>query len=98
MDNNSFCARYGGEEFVYMVEDIDFNTANSIGKNLRKKIKQLNLRYYSENTSPIVTVSIGGVYGKLSDFATKETMINVADKELYTSKNSGRDTVSLIRM
>ena len=93
---NDFCGRYGGEEFIYLAEDISYEESLSLGITIRKKIKQLDIRYTEGKGSPTVTVSIGGVYGSISRIKNSNTMIDIADKQLYHSKNAGRDNVTLV--
>lgn len=92
---NDFCGRYGGEEFIYLAEDISYEEALSLGITIRKKIKQLDIRYTEGKGSPTVTVSIGGVYGSISTIKNSNKMLDIADKQLYNSKNAGRDNVTL---
>jgi len=43
----------------------------------------------------VVTISVGGILGKLSNFNNISDMIQIADKELYKAKNMGRNITFL---
>lgn len=91
---HDFCGRYGGEEFIYFAEDLTYEEAIELGNLISCKIKDLNIK--STNDNSVITVSIGGVYGSLSSLKSTDYMIEIADKQLYISKESGRDKVTLI--
>lgn len=93
---HDFCGRYGGEEFIYFAEDLAYKEAIELGNLINEKIKDLNIKSNYNIDSGIVTVSIGGVYGNLSSLKSTTNMIEIADKQLYTSKRSGRDKVTLV--
>ena len=81
-------ARWGGEEFIVLLTNTDieigFNTINK----LRIAISQLE-QSFGEN----VTVSIGITEVKEND--TLQSCIKRADDALYTSKESGKNKVSI---
>jgi len=93
---HDFCGRYGGEEFIYLAEDLTYDEAIYLGNLISCKVKDLKIKSTHDNESSVITVSIGGVYGNLSSLRSTDYMIEIADKQLYISKESGRDKVTLI--
>ena len=83
-------ARYGGEEFILLVCDAEDKTVVSLANRLREGIENETLLY---NKHEISTTASFGI-AKYSSEYTIEEVINFADKALYCSKNSGRNTVN----
>lgn len=91
--SNDFVFRYGGEEFVYISCFHDkvelFKTAESI----RKAIQDYEMPHVG-NPHKVVTVSIGAVVS--TDLTkSKEDLFNVADDNLYKSKEEGRNRTTI---
>lgn len=93
-----FFGRYGGEEFIYLIENIDFEEAVSIGNTLKNEVESLNIKYNFELESTPVTISIGAFYGKISDSLSFKDIIQIADKELYKAKASGRNKLLITKI
>lgn len=91
----SFTGRYGGEEFIFFKKDITYEEALNIGEFFRTKVSELNLKY-NENYDENVTLSIGGGIGYTSDLRDIKTAIDMADKQLYVSKNMGKNIVNIV--
>ncbi len=91
--NQDMAARYGGEEFVVMLCDTADKTAMKIGERIRKSIESLDITYEGQHLN--LTISIGvAQYNPAAD-TTAKSLVDRADKALYTSKQSGRNRVSL---
>ncbi len=88
---SDLCARYGGEEFVIILLETDSSDTFWVGERLRKKI-QCSL-FTEKNLS--VTVSIGVVSYSGERKISKERLINHVDSALYSSKNNGRNRVTV---
>lgn len=87
---DDFC-RYGGDEFVAMLYGCDDTEAFNTMEKVRKSIEEHDFIF---NTQLIkVTVSIG-LYGTKVD-ETLEESLKKADKELYLSKEHGKNFVSV---
>ena len=84
--------RYGGEEFIYYAKNINYEQALELGNLIRNEVEGLCLKYTSENKSKVLTISVGGAFGKLSNFKNISNIIEIADKELYKAKDMGRNT------
>ncbi|MBE6083558.1 MAG: diguanylate cyclase [Tissierellaceae bacterium] len=81
-------ARYGGEEFIVILQNTSERDAKEVAEKLRKKIEELNI----ENSSCLLTVSIGiSIFPDHSQF--KEELIEEADQALYCAKENGRNRV-----
>lgn len=83
-------ARYGGEEFILLICDAEDKTVISLANRLRIGIEEQKLVY--EGKDVFTTASFG--IARYSPEFTLEEVINFADKALYCSKNSGRNTVN----
>lgn len=87
--------RYGGEEFIYYAKNISYDQALELGNLIRTEVENLCLEYTFDNMSRVITISVGGVLGKVSDFVNISNMIQIADKELYEAKKGGRNITLL---
>ncbi len=83
-------ARYGGEEFSVFANNMKNEDAFRIFDNFRKKIE--NMKYKISDSDFNVTVSIGLCTEAMESL---EDMIRSADNNLYTSKKTGRNKVTL---
>ena len=75
--------RYGGDEFIVISPDEDLESFEKQLDNL-KKLLGTNMR---QN----IKFSAGFVSGKLTEKVAYQKMLKEADKNLYASKNSGKD-------
>lgn len=83
------CFRYGGEEFGILVKTGDLKIVRNIGERLRQKMER--------TPCPIgkpVTISLG-IACFPAHGTTSSELIQKADKALYQSKMSGRNTISI---
>ena len=77
--------RYGGDEFLIVLPKSSLSTAITIAERFRDNI--------DKKTQPHFTVSIGlATYPE--DGKTLKSLLDVADKGLYLSKEKGRNKVS----
>ncbi|MFO7888039.1 MAG: diguanylate cyclase [Eubacteriales bacterium] len=84
--------RYGGEEFVYVLRDTDYIKIKEIGDKIREVVENLDIYYTFEDKKHLLTVSVGGAYGKITKFNKFSNLMELADKELYKAKEKGRNT------
>jgi diguanylate cyclase (GGDEF)-like protein len=76
--------RYGGDEFAIIAPRSGDTAAREIAERVRAAVAHL-----TETTGPLVTASVGiAVYP--DDGATKDTLVAVADRQLYLSKPANR--------
>ncbi len=86
-------ARYGGEEFTLMLCDTDIVLAEKIAERIRKSIENLDILYDGQHLN--LTISIGAAqYNPETNESAKE-LVERADKALYTSKQTGRNKVTI---
>jgi len=90
--------RYGGEEFIYYAGDINYNQALDLGNLIKNEVEKLNLIYKLGSKSSVLTISVGGIFGKLSSIGNISNMIEIADKELYRAKDMGRNLIFINNM
>jgi len=87
-------ARYGGEEFAV----VSFSSGiEALRHHARKLCEQVRTLSIPHNDSPhgVVTVSVGGVHRVPSRETTEELLIELANRELISAKNGGRDRVHI---
>jgi diguanylate cyclase (GGDEF)-like protein len=87
-----FFARYGGEEFVLILTATGINTAIDIAERIRQTIQ--SAEFVFEGRRIPVTISLGVAAKKPTD-TDWETLFDRADKALYTSKQTGRNKVTV---
>ena len=83
--------RYGGEEFGAIASDVKLQDAIQWGNRIQDKINELALPHPASTTGGIVTVSIGIASGVPTAELNAHHFVAVADKALYTAKQSGRN-------
>ncbi len=90
---NDLAARYGGEEFCILLPDADAERARQAAERVREGIASTSTEY--EGKKLTVTVSLGvAQYDAVRDTAGK-ALIDRADQALYTSKQDGRNRVTV---
>jgi len=83
-------ARYGGEEFAIVLSGTDYVGAFLIAEKIRIELEQSAIQH---NESPIgvVTISVGVSVLSGSMTGAPESLVDTADKALYTAKSCGRN-------
>jgi two-component system cell cycle response regulator len=87
-------ARLGGEEFVAILPDITPERAYMVAERLRRAMSDEPFICGAEGGSLTVTTSVGGAIVTAGDDPAVLTTVGVlerADKNLYTAKDSGRN-------
>lgn len=87
-----FIGRWGGEEFLLVVNQAKEEEFVQILERIRMLVEKSTLRETSEDL--YVTVSIGGAI--IQEAESLESLFKRADKALYSSKNDGRNKVSIL--
>ncbi len=83
--------RYGGEEFAVILPNTHKNGAVFVAERLRQSFEKQVIQV-NENQAMKLTLSIGGVEYK--EGVKMLELINMADKALYHSKQTGRNKVT----
>ena len=84
--------RWGGEEFIVILPNMDRPTMITIAEKIRVFIEKSWLTIKNENLK--VTVSIGGAMATNED--TIKTILHRSDTQMYQSKKSGRNCVTIL--
>lgn len=85
--------RYGGEEFCCLLPGTDQNGARQIAEKFQIAIQQLDIPHAGNSAASCVTIS-QGIATCLPHFSLKaESLLNSADKALYTAKIAGRNRI-----
>ena len=88
-------ARFGGEEFVILLPEINKENGRIAAEKLRSKIENVKIKGEEALPDGNLTISIGyATYPQDADNVTD--LLDLADKALYMSKESGRNRVSHI--
>ena len=89
--NSDLVGRYGGEEFIAILQVDNTRHLRLIAEKLRKAIED---HVFNEEDKKIkLTVSIGGtLFGENDD---EKSVVERADKNMYSSKQNGRNRVTL---
>lgn len=84
-------SRYGGEEFTVILPETNINDAKIIAERIRKNISQIKINV-RDDIYVCPTVSMG-----MSEYPScaldEQTLIELADVALYSSKNNGKNCV-----
>jgi sigma-B regulation protein RsbQ len=83
-------ARYGGEEFLIILPEVDENSAILAANRIHKNMHNIN------SLAEKITVSIGISIMSYENSLCDHEIIGIADKALYTSKNSGKNKTTLV--
>ncbi|MFA5179202.1 MAG: GGDEF domain-containing protein [Candidatus Izemoplasmatales bacterium] len=88
-------ARYGGEEFVILMPDADNMIAVALADQIKTAVRELGLVYYDSTkaASEYLSISIGVACEELSNLDGSETLIRLADENLYRAKSQGKNIV-----
>ncbi|MGD8858923.1 MAG: diguanylate cyclase [Myxococcales bacterium] len=85
-------ARYGGEEFVMVLPETTPEGAEIKAERIRRTIAEYPFRHAEGQPLGCVSVSVG-VACFPRDGGDRQTLIDVADRELYRAKHGGRNRV-----
>jgi diguanylate cyclase (GGDEF)-like protein len=93
---NDLAARTGGEEFLLVWYDVAPDHALRLLEALRQEVERLGILHAGIPGRPgVVTVSLGAVCAVPGPRVVPETLLKLADEQLYLSKQRGRNCVSL---
>lgn len=93
---NDIAARTGGEEFVLVWYDVDPDNAVRLLEAMRQEVERLGILHAGVPQRPgVVTVSIGAICAMPGPRVEPESLLKLADEQLYLSKQRGRNCVSL---
>jgi diguanylate cyclase (GGDEF)-like protein len=90
---SDLAARYGGEEFACVLPGSDPEAAMCVAREIQAQVQSLSIPHVQSKVSSCVTVSMGIATARCRPGMTADLWINSADRQLYTSKASGRNTI-----
>ena len=90
--DSDVAGRYGGEEFAVTLVDTDIEGAKVFAERLRQTMEEAVIHYEESEIMLTISIGIAEFDGKYTKY---EQWIEDADKALYRSKESGRNTVSV---
>ena len=90
-ENIDWVARFGGDEFLVVLGETDNAHGRQIAERMRKKVEATTITYEDQQ---IHLTSSFGVYTLSDEEITAEKLIERADKQLYESKEAGKNKVS----
>jgi len=82
-------ARYGGDEFVIILPQADTEGALLVAERLRIRVEEMQLPGFGQVTSSF------GVATFPNHASSRDTLVVAADRALYSSKNAGRNRVTV---
>ncbi len=91
-DKNYFLARYGGEEFILLAKKISADEALKLAEQLRSAVVKLNI-HYKDDKKRHLTISIGVGSATKAQYKNKNSLIQLADDNLYKAKSLGKNRV-----
>ena len=93
LEPGDLLGRYGGEEFIVATATHDLATAHMLAERLRLRVAE-TLALFAADIQPPPTISIGiGLLSRLFAPMRVESLIEAADKAVYTAKMEGRNRV-----
>ncbi len=95
--DTDFVCRCGGEEFQILLYGILHEDAVRAADRLRMTVEELRLPAVNQSVSPHITISLGLASGTLNRPEDFDSMIRMADQQLYISKETGKNKVSSCR-
>lgn len=88
--NSDVVSRYGGEEFCILLPETNAENAAIWANRMRQKLAALTVEVDGKQLQ--ITASLG-IAERMSDTATPEQLVDMADQALLVAKRSGRDRV-----
>nr|MBF0223760.1 GGDEF domain-containing protein [Desulfobulbaceae bacterium] len=95
-----YATRFGGEEFALILPNIAEPEAASLAETIRSNIKEYNFLIRDDKGEIIQKgISLSASFGVAQHFSNHtskddtETLINNADKAMYSAKNNGKNQV-----
>lgn len=83
-------ARYGGEEFACILPDTPFDDAFALAVELEQRIRRRKITHAASSHDGVVTASLGLATRTLDSGGDAQTLVRLADQQLYNAKQSGR--------
>lgn len=85
--------RYGGEEFLVLLPGASMKGLKQVAEKIRRFVEENTVRYNNQEIK--VTISIGGASYPEFDTEDSSELVKQADGNLYISKDTGRNKVTI---
>ena len=85
-------ARYGGEEFAVLLPGTPASGALQVARQVCQNVRELNLCHKHNPAKPL-TVSVGACTVMPDHGGDEQTLVSLADEQLFLAKRAGRDQV-----
>lgn len=95
MDDNSYLFRFGGEEFIVVTDRCDNQSLAEMGIRIKKAVLDENIKRTDIKDYDRLTVSVGCACVDLSLDECLNDYVSQADKQMYLSKNNGKNCVAV---
>lgn len=89
-------ARYGGEEFAILLPNTPLEGAIAVAEDISRSVRHLEIPHPHSQIGAIVTLSFGVGSQIPQSENHPSTLIDLADRALYRSKQNGRDRVTAL--
>lgn len=83
--------RYGGEEFIVFIEGVEPGEALNMAEKIRKTIENNRIILGKQNINITASIGLISIRNPGNEKQTFQSIINDADKNMYSSKNRGRN-------
>lgn len=93
--SNDILGRLGGEEFCILLPETNLNNAFIISEKIRRIIELTEFYWKKGHIHITISLGISSYNNKMNRISLAE-LLDLADKALYLSKNTGRNRTSLI--
>lgn len=87
---SDFPGRFGGEEFIVLIRDTSKDEILQIAEKLRKLIEMLTITTKNEE---ILNITVSAGCAIMNEKDNPQTLIDEADKNMYTAKKQGKNKV-----
>jgi len=91
--SRDIAARYGGEEMAIILPETNLEGALTIARELQRKVLDLDISHSQNQPVGVLTVSVGVASLPIEGLEGFTDFVNVADRALYQSKQSGRNCI-----
>jgi diguanylate cyclase (GGDEF)-like protein/PAS domain S-box-containing protein len=91
---NDLVARWSGQEFIVLLPGADIDGARKLAANMLQAIHLLGIEH-TGSPHGLVTVSIGIAVSNARSLGDPALLIQQADRAMYTSKQAGKNCVSV---
>ena len=90
---SDIAARYGGEEFLIACPHLSIDAAYKLANRIKSMVEEYDFDTGSETIKSTISIGISGyMHNEGQNF---ESLVDIADRALYRSKNEGRNRITI---